>query len=117
MALKDLSMTPKEAKETMLGYTEADVKDAPKYPYGTSLDLNNETLAKLGITKLPAVGDAVSISAIGKVTRISAYEEQGGSEQCLGIQITDMEISMGGQTSNAASKLYGTASTNQNTDD
>ena len=107
MTMKDMSLSPDEAKETMLGYTEADVKDAPKYPYGLNLDLNDETLKKLGITKLPAVGDAVSITAIAKVTRISAYEEQGGSEQCLGLQITDMEISIGGQSSDAANKLYG----------
>lgn len=117
MALKDLTMTPAEAKETMLGYNATDVKDAPKYPYGTRLDLNDDTLQKLGITKMPSIGDEVAITAVGKVISVNAYEEQGGAEQCLGIQLTSMETNFPAETSNAASKLYGTASTNQNTDD
>lgn len=111
MTMKDLSLTAAEAKETMMGYASpADVSEAPKYPYGTSLDLNSETLAKLGITTLPGVGEEVAITAVGKVTRISAYEEQGGSEQCMGIQITLMEIDIPSQAApSAARKLYANA--------
>ena len=107
MALKNIAMSAAEAKETMIGYNTADVSNAPKYPYGTSLDLNNDTLEKLGITKLPSVGEEVTITAKAKVTRISAYEEQGGAEQCLGLQITDMDVSIPSQSQSASDKLYG----------
>lgn len=111
MTMQDLSLTPAEAKETMMGYASPDISEAPKYAYGTSLDLNSDTLAKLGITKLPGVGEEVAITAVGKVTRISAYEEQGGSEQCRGIQITMMEIDIPSQVpATAARKLYAATS-------
>lgn len=107
MPLKDLAMSPEEAKETMMGYCESDVKDAPKYPWGTELDLNDTTLKKLGLTSLPAVGSEVTITAVAKVTRISAREEQGGAEQCLGLQITQMDLNSQGGEQPAANKLYG----------
>lgn len=104
MALQDMSMTPAEAKE----YNSPTVSDseAPKYPYGLNLDCNSDTLEKLGITKLPAVGEEVAITAVAKVTRISAYEEQDGSEQCMGLQITLMEVDIPSQATSAADRLY-----------
>lgn len=107
--MKDLALTPDEAKESMIGCASADPSEGPKYPYGTSLDFNDETLKKLGITKLPGIGEEVAITAIGKVTRISAYEEQGGAEQCLGIQLTAMDVNIPSQVQSAADKLYGTS--------
>ena len=107
MARKNLALTPDEAKETMIGYNSVDASEAPKYPYGTCLDLNDESLQKLGITKLPNVGEEVTIQAKAKVTRISAYVEQGGAEQCLGLQITDMDVSIPSQSQSASDKLYG----------
>lgn len=104
MALKDLALTPEEAKDTMLGGIAPDAGDAPKYPYGLCLDLNDEALKKLGITALPAIGSEMRITAVGKVTRISAYEEQDGAEQCLGIQLTAMDMTGPDQTT--AQKLY-----------
>lgn len=106
MTMQDLSLSPEEAKETMIGYSTSNPEDAPKYPWGTSLDLDNDTLAKLGITKLPEVGEEVAITAIAKVTRISANEDQGGTRQCLGLQITTMEVGIPSQVTSAASKLY-----------
>lgn len=108
MALVDMALTADEAKETsMMSY---DPKEAPKYPYGLNLDFNDETLKKLGISKLPQVGEELAITAVAKVTRISAYDEQGGTEQCLGLQIVGMEVNIPSQVETPAGKLYGETS-------
>lgn len=109
MALKDLALSAAEAKKDMIGYAsvEGDVDNMPKYPWGTSLDLDDDTLGKLGLAKLPEVGEEVAITAVAKVTRISANEDQGGMRKCLGLQITSMEVNVPSQTASAADKLYG----------
>lgn len=109
--LKDMSLSAAEAKESTIGYAAADPGEAPKYPYGLSLDLNDDVLKKLGITTLPTVGTTMLLTAEVKVTRISAYEEQDGSEQCLGLQITSMDLANPSSSSSAAEKLYATKET------
>lgn len=67
-------------------------RDTPKYPYGLSLYLNDDVLAKLGNPNIP-VGSTVQLNAIAKVTGTSQREEADGDVcQTLDIQITDMEI-------------------------
>ena len=107
MTLQNMAMTPAEAKEYNSPMTSAE--EAPKYPYGLSIDLNGDSMTKLGITTLPAVGEEVAITAVAKVTRISAYEEQSGSEQCMGLQITMMELDIPSQTASPADRLYAKA--------
>lgn len=107
MALKNLALTPAEAKDTYLGCgpCEPDADNAPKYPWGTELNLEDETLEKLGIDRLPEVGEEVQITAVAKVTRVSASESQGGARRSLYLQITDMAVGLPSQS--AESKLYG----------
>lgn len=103
MALVSMQMSAEEAKE------EAGIEPSrPRYPYGLCIDLNDETLAKLGITELPAVGAQITVLARATVTRVSAYQDQGNEqERCVGLQITDMELEQAGPS--AAEKLYGGA--------
>ena len=104
--MKNIAMTKAEAKETMMEYTAPKAAEAPKYPYGTTLDLNDDTLSKLGLESLPAVGTEVTIMAKAMVTRVSMYEEQGGAESCMALQITDMDITVPEGGKSAAQKLY-----------
>jgi len=101
--MKDIALTAAEAKETMLGCSEA---HAPKYPWGTSLEFDDETLEKLGITQLPDIGEEVAITAVAKVTRISASEDQDGARRCLGLQITLLDVNIPSQVLTPANKLY-----------
>lgn len=85
----NMKMSPKEAKE----YTEPSASEAPEYPYGLSIDLSDESLAKLGITDLPKVGAEMVINARVVVTSTSSYETQGGEpDKRVCLQITDMEL-------------------------
>lgn len=103
-----MQMTPAEAKaETYLG-TDSSDSDLPKYPYGLSLCLDDETLKKLGITELPPVGTVMQLTALVEVCSISNYENQEGSDKSLNLQITDMELANGNSAPKSmADRIYG----------
>lgn len=65
--------------------------EAPRYPYGTSLYLDEVALKKLGLDV--EVGDEVNIVAVGKVTGMSSHEDaDGGKHETLDIQLTSMSV-------------------------
>ena len=115
MSLVSMKATAEETRE-MSG---AEISDAPQYPYGLTIDLDDGSLEKLGITALPKVGTEMMVTARCVVKSISSYDTQGGeAESRVCLQITDMEI---GQTENnnndkRATMLYGNGSENSRID-
>jgi len=105
MSLVSMKMSAEETKE----YSGVEM-EAPQYPYGLSIDLDDGALEKLGITALPKVGAEMMVTAKCVVKSVSSNQMQGGdAESRVCLQITDMDV---GQTENAqndnrASKLYG----------
>lgn len=92
--MKSLKITAKEmkAKEKSLGEVAVPV-DKERYPWGTRIDLDNDTLEKLGIDELPAVGSKMTMEA--KVTVIGSRQSAStgsGESRSLELQITDMEL-------------------------
>jgi len=87
--MTDMKMSKKESKKD----TEPAKMDMPEYPYGLKISLNTESLDKLGIKKLKAVGDYCKISGVGKVERVSessdSYEED---HRDMSIQITKLSL-------------------------
>ena len=84
--------------------------DQPQYPYGLCINLDKDSLEKLGITSLPKVGTEMTINAKAVVKSVSAYDTQGeGQDMNASIQITDMEISGSDNADNSkrADMLYG----------
>lgn len=78
--------------------------DAPRYPYGLELHLDQDSLDKLDLT-LPKVGKEFLLVAKVKVTNVSSHENVGQKTQStLGLQITSMCLEPPGD--DAASKLY-----------
>lgn len=63
------------------------------FPYGTRLELDHETLKKLGHTSLPKVGDKFHLRAKAKVTSASEHSHEGdeGSRRSVSLQITHMK--------------------------
>lgn len=81
--------------------------DAPLYPYGTELRLEDEQLTLLGITALPPVGTKFAVIAIAEVVDTSARENKEGKENCLSLQITDMQLDATGESfGEKADKFY-----------
>lgn len=105
MSLVSMKMSQEEAQEQ---YGSSPMMDAPEYPYGLTITLDEEALAKLGMPALPQVGQKMMITARVEVKSVSQYDSQGGEkEQTVCLQITDMEMSAdrGGQEPEQA--LYG----------
>lgn len=103
MAMTSMKLTAEEAKEENSCMS---TDDAPAYPYGLCLNLDDEVLAKLGITTLPAVGSKMMLQATVEVTANSQYENQDGKDISISLQITDMDLS-GDHGPSAATVLYG----------
>ena len=103
--MKSMAMSAEEAKE-MYSCEPSKPGDGPKYPYGLSLCLNDDTLEKLGITELPEVGQVVQITALATITSIGMNQQQDGDKESRAeLQITDMEMTK--STGDLAEKMYG----------
>ena len=80
----------------------------PSYPYGLTLSLDNESLKKLGITKLPDVGSTLMVWARATVESVSEHEstEDKKPRRNISLQLTDMAIGDDGDKPSASSVLY-----------
>lgn len=82
----NLKITRKTDDEKETAIASPDNQDG--YPWGTRINLEQDTLDKLGIKKLPAVGDELMIEA--KVRVISVRESD--NSKSVELQITDMDL-------------------------
>ena len=88
-SLINMENTPAEAKE----YPQPSVAEAPKYPWGLCVTLSDDSLDKLGVKTLPAVGTEVTIVAKATVSRTSENAtEDAGNSASMDLQITDMQV-------------------------
>jgi hypothetical protein len=105
MPVKSMKLTPSEAKE---GSTP--IADAPEFPFGLTLHLDDTVLEKLGLLDaMPEMGDQFVVLARAKVDSVSSHDSQGGERRSVTLQITDMGLTPngGGKLKRAASTLYG----------
>jgi len=107
MSLVNMETSAEEARE----YTQPTEGDAPKYPYGLTINIDEEGLKKLGITSMPAVGTQMTLTALVEVCSTSQYQDRSGeTESSLSLQITDMELNGSGLSNEeAAQRLFGAA--------
>jgi hypothetical protein len=104
----NMKMTAEEAKE----YTGAPISagDAPAYPYGLCICLNDDSLKKLGFDDPPPVGTQMRVTAMVTVTSTGVNQQQDGDKEArCELQITDMELTGGAPD---ATKLYGNSGMN-----
>ncbi|MGA9070076.1 MAG: capsid staple protein [Terracidiphilus sp.] len=87
--LIDMESSPEEKREMV----SPSVSEAPKYPWGLCITLNDDSLEKLGVKTLPAVGTVVTIVAKATVSTTCKNATVGEeSESSMDLQITDMQI-------------------------
>lgn len=94
MAMKDLKITKKEAKAKSESMVIGSA-DQERYPYGLRLDLNNDTLEKLGMTKLPSVGTVLMFEAKAKVVASRQSATEGSENRSIELQITHIDLEEG----------------------
>lgn len=73
---------------------ESEIKSSPvdrdDYPYGSRLELDHDTLEKLGLHKgdLPGTGDPVAFQFKGHISRAEEHMVDGESRRRLELQLT-----------------------------
>lgn len=103
--MKSMKLTPAEAKEEV-SYDSP--PKAPEYPYGLSICLDDETLKKLDMESIPDIGAVLTLEAKVIVCSKSQYENQGGADTSMSLQITDMDLSLvDADKRTAGQKIYG----------
>ena len=106
MSLVNMKMSSEERGE----YGQPVEVKEPSYPYGLSIDLDDGSMEKLGITALPKVGAEMMITAKCVVKSVSSNQYEGSdAESRVCLQITDMSVGQteGATNENRASMLYG----------
>ncbi|MDY7802811.1 hypothetical protein U0E23_10065 [Burkholderia stagnalis] len=113
MNLTSMKLTAAEAKaEAAEGTADAAPEDQPAYSYGLTIYLDDETLAKLGMTTLPDVGTPLMMMARVEVCNKAQYENQKGTDKSLSLQITDMALAPETQSpEQRAAKFYSNTTT------
>lgn len=96
MALKSVELSAADGAK-FAEAAEAPKMEKPRFPFGLSLRLDEETLKKLEISDLPAVESKVSINAVAFVQSAGVNEhvdEDGNKKERkhLELQITAMEL-------------------------
>ncbi|HDR9176332.1 TPA: hypothetical protein QDB23_003580 [Burkholderia vietnamiensis] len=114
MNLVSMKLTPDEAKtEAAEGTGMAAPEDQPAYPCGLTIYLDDEVLAKLGLSMLPDVGTPMTLTARVEVCSKSQYQNQEGTDTSLSLQITDMALAPETQSpEQRAAKFYANTPTN-----
>lgn len=88
--LVDLKRSKGDSEEKSV--TLASPSSHEKYPYGTELHLDHETMDKLGM-KTPRVGDVHHVHAHAHVTSISENHRDGGKkERRVTLQLRKMSV-------------------------
>lgn len=93
--MKDLKISKKEAKEKnksmMIGSSDSE----ERYPYGLRLTLDNDSLDKLGIKNLPAVGTVLMFEAKAKVVSTRQSATTGSDDRSVDLQVTAIDLEEG----------------------
>lgn len=88
----------------------SDPQDVPAYPYGLKVCLDDESLGKLNLSNLPKAGDAFLLLAKVEVSSVAEYRKMdGGFEQRVELQITDMALEKPAPKKSMESMIYGNA--------
>src|SRR5262245_52890513 len=77
------------------------------YPYGLALNLDHDSMDKLGLKDLPDVGSKMVIQAIAEVVSVGANATKESESRYMTLQITDMDLSSTKKQNAGEEILYG----------
>lgn len=87
MSLTSMKMSKRDSK----GECAIDCSDS-KYPYGIRINLDNHSLDKLGISKLPEVGTEMIVVGVGVVESANERKRRKGIDRDISIQLQRLEV-------------------------
>lgn len=69
----------------------------PDYPYGTRVELNHDTLKKIGLHdgEMPKTGTEVNLRAKGHISSTTDNQRDGGSDRRIEVQLTHLPHRLG----------------------
>lgn len=107
--MNSLEMTAAEVKEDSPFLDKEDLKNAPKFPRGAKLHLNNLILKKLGMKAGDfEVKGRISITAEAVVTEIENIVRIGDEPRMhVDLQIVGMKVEADGKELSDAEELFG----------
>lgn len=102
MRLTDQDKKDQAAKETL-------VSERARYPYGLRINLDPESVKRLGMEDMPEVGKKMVMLAKVEVVNISKENERDDQEEySMGLQITDLAFEKGEEKGDdVAQAFYG----------
>lgn len=104
MEMKNMKMSNEEKADMKASM----VAEAPPYPYGLSVNLDEDSIAKLGMGQMPAAGSKMMLHALCEVRDVSISDTtEGGKRRHLCLQITDMGLDPEKEQQDPAKALYG----------
>ncbi len=92
MAMQDLKISKKEAKES--NKLSTPYEDQERYPYGLRLYMNNYSVEKQGITKLTAVETILMFEAKAKVVGSRQSATESSDNRSIELQITHLDLEL-----------------------
>jgi hypothetical protein len=102
--LTSMKLTKKEATSS----PAPAMPEAPRYPWGLTVDLNDEVLSKLKMTTLPSVEDAFVLVAKVYVKGVRANETaESGKNRNVELQITALCLEDVDDAAEYADVLFG----------
>jgi hypothetical protein len=91
MDLINMKLPPPKKSEGNLFPQSMAEQPAPLYPWGLSINLDNQTMEKLKL-EMPKLDQKMKLTAIVEVTNIHESATQRGEDKSIGLQITDMAL-------------------------
>lgn len=106
MKLKSIAITKADREKREEAYKEGPKTDAPEYPYETQVRFDHDTLSKIGLSKLPAVGDYMILTARVCVRsteeREDVYTPGDHKRRSMSVQIEKMALETDGDEEDEA---------------
>jgi hypothetical protein len=105
--LTSTKLSPKEVKTADGPMPGAVASKSGRHPWGLTLNLEHETLQKLGMDHLPQVGSEMHLAAKGKVTSAEERDHGNGPRRSATVQVTHMAVAHGKHSAKKAAPKAG----------
>ncbi len=93
MALHNLVSMKRTKKDKKRHNSDHAISESGEdFPFGLAISLDDESLTKLGIKDLPAVGTAMIVVGVGKVESVSERSDERRVSRNVRIQLEKLEV-------------------------